>query len=134
MASSARSLYKRYLEVITRWPLELSKEGRDLSVHIRARIGVLFPKGELTQVEANSDQLSSLTSEIEHLERLTGNVNKKLYSSVADSYVPATGLTLEHLNRATSTEFIEASNYLYEIGWKNRLKYRIMSMLGRNED
>lgn len=132
MASSARSLYKRYLEVITRWPLDPTKEGRDVSAHIRARVGVFFPKGELTQVEG--EQLSSLTSEVEALERITSNVNQKLYSKVSDGYTPASGLTLEHLHRSTSTEFIENVNYLYDIGWKNRLKFRIKSWFGKEED
>ena len=104
MASSARNLYHRYLSVITAWPVESSKVGRDLGVRIRSRVGVIFPKGEFTQAD---DQLPSLTAEIEALERITSNANQKRFSNASDGYTAASGLTVEHLHRATSTEFIE---------------------------
>lgn len=124
--ASARSLYQRYLQVITRWPLDPTKEGRDLSVCVRSRVGVLFPKGELTQLE--TAQLTSLTKEIEALERIASNANKKRYSNTPDGYTAASGLPVEVLHRATSSNFLKDLNYLDELGWMKRTKYRIMAM------
>ena len=124
--ASGRSLYQRYLQVITRWPLDPTKEGRDLSARIRARVGVLFPKGELTQVP--NDQLTSVATEVEALERITTSVNQKRYSNASDGYTAASGLTVEHLHRATSTDFIEDLNYAHDLGRWNRIKYRIRGM------
>lgn len=125
MASNARSLYQRYVQVISRWPLDTAKEGRDLGTRIRARLSLHFPKGELTQLA--TDQQSLLEKEIESLERIVGNVHRKAHQPIKE-LTPASGLTYEALKTTSSTHFINSLNSLYDAGWWSRTKFRLYSM------
>lgn len=125
MASNARSLYQRYLHVITRWPLDSAKEGRDLGTRIRARLSTHFPKGELTQLAA--DQQATLEKEINSLERIAGNFHQQAHKPI-QPLPPASGLAYEVLKTASSTHFIESLNSLHDAGWWGRTKFRVYSM------
>ena len=123
--ASGRALYQRYLQVIARWPLDPSKEGRDLATRIRARAQVLFPQGELTTIDG--EQAQQLSKEIAALERITSNANQKLVGNSMSEHSTATGLSIEALHRATSTQFLNDLNNHYESGWMNRIKRRLFN-------
>ena len=111
---ASKSLYLKYLQIISRWPIDASKEKRDISLHIRSRIGVLFPKGELSQL--STEQLSRANAEIEALERIINNISKNQYITFSDKYVSATGIGKENLNKVSSTKFIDEFNQFQELG------------------
>ncbi|KAH7645993.1 putative methyltransferase-like protein 15 [Dermatophagoides farinae] len=121
---STHTLYRRYLEIIQHWPLDPNKLSRDLGVHIRARIGKHFPKGELSPIDSTS--IPTLRDELNALERLTKNVNRDSHRYKECSTV--SGMTAEQLARVTSTETIQSMNEFYDSGIVNTLKYRFFSM------
>ncbi|OTF74631.1 hypothetical protein BLA29_003330 [Euroglyphus maynei] len=122
--SATRTLYRRYLEIIQHWPLDSNKSSRDLGVHIRARIGKHFPKGEFSQIDSSSIQ--TIRAELDALERLTKNVNRD--SNRYNDCSSVSGLTAEQLSHATSSETIQSFNEYYDLGMMNSLKYRLISM------
>lgn len=122
MASS--TLYRRYLQVISRWPLDPNKQGRDLGVYIRSRIGIVFPQGEFSKID--DARVEVLKKEIEALEKITSNANKNLYSNIENSS-PSTGIPLEVLSRATSSEVMDNLNS-FHTSTLNRIKLRFISM------
>lgn len=123
---ASKSLYQRYLKIISKWPLDKSKEGRDLATHIRSRMTKHFAQGEQTVIE--SSRLASLESEVVSLEKLVNNVHCKQNPPASPGYTGATGIPLNLLHRATSTQFIADLNSLYEAGPVNRLKFQLLSM------
>ena len=110
------------MQIISRWPIDASKEGRDLSVNIRGRIGLLFPKGEFSNLQ--NTQVPAIEREIESLERIINNTHKKKFSRNAEGYSTASGLPIEALRQATSTEFLKALAQLHELSFIDKLKIR----------
>ena len=111
------------MQVISKWPVDVNKEGRDLSLRIRTRVGQIFPKGEQTNLD--STQLPVVQKEIESLERIVNNTNRNKYALYTANYSSATGLTAEHLGQVTSTQFMENMTQVYDSGIIARIKFRL---------
>lgn len=113
------------MQVISRWPLDPTKEGRDLAVYIRARVAGHFPSGELSELDPS--KVSSLEKEIQALERLVNNTNKYRYANL-DNTSTASGLTVETLSRATSSQMFNELDQFHETGLLTRIKLRFESL------
>lgn len=97
-SATIRTLYKRSLDIITRWPLDTGKESRDIGIYIRKYIADLFPNGELTKIEPN--RIEAIRKQIDALERIVNNNHK---NSLNCQYCTASGVKLEDLRIMTST-------------------------------
>lgn len=60
---TARELYKRFISLCQKWPLDEQKVGRDYGQFFRKQLSLKFPHGEssqITDVKTVEEQLSSL--------------------------------------------------------------------------
>lgn len=103
--SSSASLYRRYLELVKLWPIDLTKDGRDFGQYLRKRTGIIFSQGELTSVDVNY-----LEKRIQALERISSdlhrNNNKTIY------FASATGLDAATAKQAVSNEALATKTEL----------------------
>ncbi|XP_012285266.1 ubiquinol-cytochrome-c reductase complex assembly factor 2-like [Orussus abietinus] len=92
--------YKNYMRLLESWPLDPTKTGRDLGLHIRDQIKIAFAKGESSQVDKElCDRYYA------SLKRLASNHYGSLYKRTLTS--TASGLTVEQCNLALSPELQE---------------------------
>lgn len=102
------ALYKRFIRVLEKWPIEKTKAGRDLGEHLREHVKLIFGSNSPVILEGNR-----LEREIEALDRLTKNIYQTQYPRKLSS--TATGLTAEQCNQVLSSEFLEYLNDSKEI-------------------
>lgn len=98
------SHYKRFIQVLEKWPIDKTKSGRDLGEKLRERLQTLAdPSAIKTQQESEN-----LNKEIDALERLANNTYAKKYPRAFNS--TATGLTAEQCSQVLSSEFLQYLN------------------------
>lgn len=95
--------YKRFLNVLEKWPAEKTKVGRDLGEQIRKQVTKLTDA--TSQNFASTEQLNR---QIDSLERISNNVYAKKYRRRYES--TATGLTAAQCNQVLSSEFLQYLN------------------------
>ena len=93
-----------FLRLCERWPLDKSKNKRDLAVVIRQEVAKAFKDGETTPID---DKMCKLA--YDSLTRIITNHNKTLYA-LPDGVKGCTGLTLEQCAIVTSSEGLLAIN------------------------
>lgn len=121
-SSTIRTLYKRSLDIIARWPLDTGKESRDIGVYVRKYFIDLFPDGELTKIEPN--RLETIRKEIDALERIVNNNHR---NSLKCKYFTASGAKLDELRIMTSTAAQKQLEQLQSNKWAS-FKLQLSSM------
>ena len=95
-------LYKDYLALLEKWPLDKLKEGRDLAQELRRQFRAEFTHGERTNVKNLKESQERLAS----WKRLCNNEHLKRYPR-AFSARPAANVKVEHLPHAASVYFMK---------------------------
>lgn len=114
--SAAR--YRKFLKLCEEWPIDTSKQGRDLAVAIRQTVADAFRKGENTPIAdpAKCDR------DYESLQKLNTNYYRNKYtSSSSRRTLGATGLSLDECRTVMSTESLEELKY-EDLGFLAKLK------------
>lgn len=69
MSSTGKEIYRRFLSLCRKWPVEPSKTGRDYGEKFREQLRARFPHGDLGEVK----NIEETERYIEALERLANN-------------------------------------------------------------
>lgn len=67
--SSTKQLYKRFVHLCQKWPLDKEKTGRDLGQFIRDHFSSQFPHGELSSLK----NAASTEAQLQALENIASN-------------------------------------------------------------
>jgi len=94
-------IYQSLLRSLKKWPVDLTKKGRDFGEIIRRRISEGFPQGETSQVDA-----AKWTPFANHLENIASDKSLKQYPRSLQSN--ATGLSVEECREIVSTDFLNS--------------------------
>lgn len=117
--SSSKELYKRFLGLCQKWPLDETKVGRDYGEYFRAQLAKRFPHGELGKVESPK----STELYISALERIVSN---KYYNENSLKRSSASGMEAEFCKDAVSNLNLEALQKMEEQTMIEKLK-RVLS-------
>ncbi|XP_072028061.1 ubiquinol-cytochrome-c reductase complex assembly factor 2-like [Amphiura filiformis] len=99
----AATRYRKFLQLIEQWPLDSSKKGRDLGMHIREMVAIGFKQGPATQInERKCDEM------YEALQKMNTDYYRNKYPRLYQS--SATGATLEECKIVTSKDSKEIKN------------------------
>lgn len=97
-------LYRNYLALLDKWPIDTTKQSRDLGQFIRDRLKESFKAGDLLKKEDEE----KCTTTYKCLNRIADNYYCRLYER---SYISsATGLTEEQCKIIISDDFLELLN------------------------
>lgn len=93
--------YKNFLRLLEKWPLDSTKQKRDIGVHIREQIKLQFGAGGLRKPvdQENCDK------QFYSLKKIVDNHYKTLYHRSSAS--SATGLNVEQCKQVLSDEYLE---------------------------
>ena len=94
------SMYRQFVRLLDSWPLDVNKQGRDLAVYLRERVGHAFHQGEATRMLNPQECDRALKA----LNRINSNMYRDMYPRLRKS--TANGLEIEELRQITSTEII----------------------------
>lgn len=97
--------YKRFLQLLEKWPIDKSKAGRDLGEHLRDQLKHTF---RTTDKTIHSDDL--FQKQYEALERISHSAAAQRYPRKVHPTSTATGLSGEQCNQVLSSEFLEYLN------------------------
>jgi hypothetical protein len=100
-----QQLYRNFFELFKRWPIDLTKKGRDLSEHVRKKFQIAFNQGEITP---NVD--------LKYWSKAYSNIEILLNNDIFDKYprkkaTGALGIGKEHCRVVLSNS---ASKFLQE--------------------
>ncbi|KAI9561844.1 hypothetical protein GHT06_012806 [Daphnia sinensis] len=93
------SVFRKVTLLLSKWPLDLSKKGRDIGEHIRQKVATSFPQGETSKVD-----VQEWTNFVEHLGNIANNKSLTNHPRVLKS--SATGLSVEECKEIVSTDFL----------------------------
>lgn len=93
-------VFNNLKRLLIKWPLDTTKQGRDLGEFIRKKVALGFPQGEATKV-SNPEEWAKF---IKHLENIADDRALKAHPRLHDS--TATGLELEECKGIVSTTFL----------------------------
>ncbi|XP_078597564.1 ubiquinol-cytochrome-c reductase complex assembly factor 2-like isoform X1 [Branchiostoma floridae x Branchiostoma japonicum] len=112
--------YKQFLRICQHWPLDSTKEGRDIAVAIRQAVVKAFKEGENTQV--NPAECDRVYTSLERLNN--GHWNNKYPRRKPTTF---TGLTLEdyRLVLASGNQKVQLAAYEGEILRQGRRQGRL---------
>ncbi|KAK7501103.1 hypothetical protein BaRGS_00007588 [Batillaria attramentaria] len=114
--SAAR--YRKFFRLCEEWPVDSSKQGRDLAVIIRRKVAEAFKMGENTQIA----DPAKCDSSYESLQKLNTDFYRNKYSSMsAERSVGASGLTYEQCRAVMASESLEELKN-EELGFLAKLK------------
>nr|CAH0098163.1 unnamed protein product [Daphnia galeata] len=93
------NVFRNVTLLLSKWPLDASKKGRDIGEHIRQKVANSFTHGEASKVD-----IPQWSKFIEHL----GNIanNKSLIKHPRTLKSTATGLSVEDCKQIVSTDFL----------------------------
>ena len=97
------SRYRQFVRLLDNWPLDLDKQGRDLAVYLRERVGHAFHQGEATKIPNPQECDRTLKA----LNRINSNMYRDMYPRLRKG--TANGLDIGELRPITSTEFINTA-------------------------
>ena len=92
--------YKQFVRLLDNWPLDLDKQGRDLAVYLRERVGHAFRQGEATRISNPQECDRTLKA----LNGISSNMYRDMYPRLRKG--TANGMATEQLRQITSTEWI----------------------------
>lgn len=98
------SHYKNFLRLLESWPVDKSKQNRDLGQYIRDQVKKNFGSGAIT-TNINEKECEETYN---CLKRISDNHYSNLYKRRSET--SATGLTAEQCNAILSTEFLNYIN------------------------
>ncbi|CAG9808442.1 unnamed protein product [Chironomus riparius] len=96
--------YKRFLAILEKWPVDKSKNNRDLGYFLREKFTTQFSGA---QIVSTKDQ-KHIEKQFEALDNLVKNVHHEKYPRKFTS--TSTGLTGEQCKQVLSSEFLEYIN------------------------
>ena len=100
--SAAR--YRNFMKLIESWPIDASKEGRDVAVVIRQRVVNAFSRGESSQIQ----DTVKCDSDYESLLKLVNNHYKNVYAdSSQERTTGASGMSYEECHKILSNESLD---------------------------
>lgn len=115
--SAAR--YRNFFKLCETWPIDPSKQGRDLAVIVRQRVAEAFKMGENTQIA----DAAKCDKDYESLHRLSTDFYKNKYSgSTTKRTVGATGLSHEECRSIMASETLDELKQTEEVGLFGKLK------------
>jgi len=95
--------YKKFLRLLEKWPVDKTKQGRDLGQNLRDQLQQILGGSSIITVND-----SKLDSQFQSLENLVNNVYQKKYPRRFKS--TSSGLTGEQCRQVLSSEFLEYLN------------------------
>ena len=93
------SRYRQFMRLLDNWPLDLDKQGRDLAVYLRERVGYAFRQGEASRIPNPQECDRTLKA----LNAINSNMYKDMYPRLRKG--TACGSPIEHLRKVNSTEW-----------------------------
>ncbi|NWT73835.1 UQCC2 factor, partial [Prunella himalayana] len=108
----AASRYRRFLRLCEEWPVEETKQQRDLGSFLRQRVAQAFREGENTPISdpAACDQM------YESLVRIHTNFYKNKYPRLKDTTF--TGVTVEDCRTILATDILRQMEDMKKGTWK----------------
>ncbi|NXQ64389.1 UQCC2 factor, partial [Anthoscopus minutus] len=108
----AASRYRRFLRLCEEWPVEDSKQQRDLGSFLRQRVAQAFREGENTPISDPEacDQM------YESLVRIHTNFYKNKYPRLKDTTF--TGVTVEDCRSILATDILKQMEDMKKGTWK----------------
>ncbi|NXH63831.1 UQCC2 factor, partial [Rhabdornis inornatus] len=108
----AASRYRRFLRLCEEWPVENSKQQRDLGSVLRQRVAQAFREGENTPISDPEacDQM------YESLVRIHTNFYKNKYPRLKDTTF--TGVTVDDCRRILATDILKQMEDMKKGTWK----------------
>lgn len=123
MASS--NLYRRFIKLCEKWPLDESKQGRDFGQVVRDKFSTIFTHGEMTTIKNPRD----IDKEISSLERIANNhyfdeVDLKRSSSTGYDWIVCKEVlstnNLENLQKENEDTILKRLRQNLGVKFKNR--------------
>lgn len=97
--SAAR--YRKFFRLCEEWPLDHTKQGRDLAVFLRSKIAEAFKMGENAQIA----DTAKCDSAYESLQKLNTNFYRNKFASLTtEKTVGASGLSFQECKIVMATE------------------------------
>ena len=96
------SRYRQFVRLLDSWPLDVNKQGRDLAVYLRERVGHAFRQGEATRISNPQECDRTLKA----LNGISSNMYRDMYPRLRKG--TANGIVAEELRQVTSTEWLNA--------------------------
>ncbi|XP_033114314.1 ubiquinol-cytochrome-c reductase complex assembly factor 2-like [Anneissia japonica] len=109
--------YRSFLRLCQNWPLDPTKEGRDIAVHIRRKVAEGFRHGENTKVDEVECQRVYTA-----LEKLSTNYYKNKYPTVKN-VTGALGVDVEDCKLAMSTDSIRELDEMTKSYWSKMKEF-----------
>ncbi|XP_063706771.1 ubiquinol-cytochrome c reductase complex assembly factor 2 [Culicoides brevitarsis] len=106
--------YRKFLNLLEKWPVDKSRPGRDLGEYLRAQLKSILGQPNIVRVNEKK-----LDRQVLALERLTNNEIQKKYPRRLES--TASGLTGEQCRQVLSQEFLDHLNREEEPGLFTKL-------------
>ncbi|NXB31558.1 UQCC2 factor, partial [Eulacestoma nigropectus] len=109
----AASRYRRFLRLCEEWPVEGTKQQRDLGAFLRQRVAQAFREGENTPISDPKacDQM------YESLVRIHTNFYKNKYPRLKDTTF--TGVTVEDCRMILATDILKQMEDMKKGTWKS---------------
>lgn len=93
------NVFRKVTLLLSKWPLDLSKKGRDIGEHLRHKVAINFPQGETSKVH-----VQEWSNFVEHLGNIANNKSLTNHPRILKS--SATGLSVEECKEIVSTDFL----------------------------
>ncbi|KAG5671853.1 hypothetical protein PVAND_002026 [Polypedilum vanderplanki] len=94
--------YKRFLAILEKWPVDKTKQGRDLGQFLREKLIQDYNITSTSKLPKNAEK------QLESLENIVKNIHHDKYLRKYNS--TSTGLTGEQCRQVLSSEFLEYIN------------------------
>ncbi|GAU87844.1 hypothetical protein RvY_00640 [Ramazzottius varieornatus] len=113
--------YKQYLQMLQKWPLDPSKQGRDLGKHLRVKVSEAFKMGDATRIA----DPAKCDADLAALNRIADNYyGKKFHRGRTTG---AMGYNADKCSAIVSTHMLIAINEK-QPGWFSRLRSRMKAL------